>query len=59
MKPIVLKGIGIFFMILVLAAMVLFALGRIPVLTFWIVLILCGLVAFVGLPWLKKRLVQE
>ncbi len=55
MKPIVLKGIGIFFMILVVAAMTLFALGRIPVLTFWIVLALCGLVAFVLLPRLKKR----
>ncbi len=56
MKPIIIKAIGVFFMLLVVAAMVLFALGRIPVLTFWIVLALCGLVAFVLLPKLKKRL---
>ena len=49
------KLIAIFFILLIIVDLVLFLIGRIDPLTFWIVIILCALVAYKGLPMLKSK----
>ncbi len=47
------KLIGIFFTILIIAALFLFILGRINTLVFWIVVIVSAIVAYKIIPKLK------
>ena len=51
------KLLGVFFIILIILDLVLFVMGVITTAIFWIVVILCAIVAYKGLPWLKTKLV--
>lgn len=42
--------------ILAIADVVLFAFRRISVLLFWIVIIFCALMAYLGIPYMKKKM---
>lgn len=48
------KLIGIFFVLLIIANLVLFIFGKIKGSVFWITIIICGLFAYKVLPQLKK-----
>ena len=54
-KALLLKLMGVFFIILIVSALVLFVLQLVSVLFFWTVMILGALVAYVGIPKLKGR----
>ncbi len=46
--------LSVFLVILVVLNLILMVLGRISLKVFWMVLILCGLTAYKGIPKLKK-----
>ena len=46
--------LSVFLVILVVLNLILMVLGRISLKVFWMVLILCGLIAYKGIPKLKK-----
>ena len=54
MRREIVKLIGIFFILLVVADLILFLIGKIGALSFWIVMIISGIVAYKVLPKLKK-----
>ncbi|MBT5023353.1 hypothetical protein HOK51_08770 [Candidatus Woesearchaeota archaeon] len=58
-KSILLKGISIVFIVIVVVDFILFFLFRIPPLVFWIVIILSALVAYYGIPFLRKTFELE
>ncbi len=47
--------IGIFFVLLIIANLILFVMGKINGSVFWIIIIICGLVAYKGLPRLRTN----
>lgn len=49
------KLIAIMLTILVIADIVLFVFGKITAYLFWIVIIFCALMAYFGIPYLKKK----
>ncbi len=49
-----LKTISILLMLILIVNIVLFALGRINPLVFWLIIVIAGLIAYKGLPLLKK-----
>lgn len=49
------KLIAIMLTILVIADIVLFSFGKISVLLFWIVIIFCAIMAYFGIPYMKKK----
>ena len=53
------KFVGAFFTALVVLNFLFFVFGKISVMNFWFVLILCALVSFFGVPTLKKNLLKE
>jgi hypothetical protein len=55
-KEILLKSIGIFFIILTVTNFILFVFGKVNMTQFWTILILCGLTAYFGLPRIKKNI---
>lgn len=53
------KFVGAFFGFLAVFNFIFFVLGKITLANFWFIIILCALVAFLGLPMLKKSLLGE
>ena len=53
MKEKIIKVIGIFFVVLVILDMVLFALGKLNNYIFWGVIIMCAIMAYSDLPKVK------
>ena len=53
------KFVGAFFGFLTVFNFIFFVLGKITLGNFWFILILCALVAFFGLPMLRKNLLGE
>jgi len=49
------KLIAIMLTILVIADIVLFVFGKITALLFWIVIIFCAIMAYFGIPYMKKK----
>lgn len=49
------KLVALFFVFLIILSLVLFVMGKISAMVFWIVVILCALVAYKGLPWLRVK----
>ena len=47
------KLIGILFVLLIIVNLVLFVIGKINNYVFWMIIIICGLVAYKGLPRLR------
>ncbi len=55
MKPVMLKVFGVVFTIFLIVIMVLFALGRISTLIFWVIILLGAIVAYWVVPRLRKE----
>ena len=49
------KLIAIMLAILVIADIVLFSFGKISVLLFWIVIVFCAIMAYFGIPYMRKK----
>ena len=54
MKEQTIKSIGLFFTILVVLDLVLFISNKIKPMLFWIIIVICAIVAYKVLPGLKK-----
>ena len=48
------KIIAFIFVLILIVNMVLFAFGKITAFVFWFIIALCGLIAYLGLPKLRK-----
>jgi len=55
MREEIIKLIGIFFILLIVIDLILFILGKVSAYVFWMVVIICAIVAYKGLPWLKNK----
>ena len=55
MREVTIKAIGVFFVILIIADLILFILGRISAYWFWFIVIITAIMAYKGLPWLKSK----
>ena len=55
MKQQTIKLIGIIFILLIIIDLILFILGKISTLVFWIIIIICAVVAYKVLPWLRTK----
>jgi len=55
MRKQTIKLIGIFFILLIILDLILFVMGKISAYIFWIIVIICGLVAYKVLPWLRNK----
>lgn len=55
MRKEIIKVVGIFFILLIILALILFITGRISALVFWVLVIISALVAYKILPWLKNK----
>jgi hypothetical protein len=55
MKEETIELIGIMFILLIVIDLVLFVMRKISTLVFWIVIIICAIVAYKVLPWLRNR----
>lgn len=55
MRKQIVKLIGIFFILLIIIDLILFVIGKISAYIFWMVVIICAIVAYKVLPWLKTK----
>ncbi len=55
MRKQIIKSIGIFFVLLIVLDLILFIMGKINTYIFWMVIIICGIVAYKVLPWWRNR----
>lgn len=55
MRKEVIKLLGILFVLLIVVNLILFIIGRIKGYVFWVVIIICGIVAYKVLPRLKAN----
>lgn len=55
MRKEIVKAIGIFFVLLIVADLIFFILGKINNYIFWIIIIICAVVAYKVLPWMRTK----
>lgn len=55
MKPIIIKIIAVVFLVILVLNLVLIASGMMSWQFFWIIILLAAFVAYIAIPWLKKR----
>ncbi|MBU0628954.1 MAG: hypothetical protein KKC75_07215 [Nanoarchaeota archaeon] len=55
MRPEIIKGIGIFFTVLIVLDLILFAMRKVSNYVFWAVIIICAAMAYWVLPRLRNK----
>lgn len=55
MRKQTIKLIGISFVLLIVIGLILLILGKINTYTFWIIVIICAIIVYKVLPWLRNR----
>lgn len=55
MRKEIIKVAGIFFILLIILALILFIIGRINTYIFWVIVVISAIVAYKILPWLKNK----
>ena len=55
MRKEIIKFVGIFFIFLIIIDLVLFIIGKVSGYVFWVIVVICAIVAYKVLPWLRDK----